>query len=564
MRLGWILAGLLSLAVVGGACSIGVFTPGECSTDQSCRDAFGPNYTCAEDGFCALGSCASSVDCRDALGLGWACGEDAQCFQPGPHPRCTSEPSSILTDPAAHQDDLLIGSIFDQDDFLLMVRAARLAVIQVNDRDGLGGRPVGIVECTNEESAAFDALTAEEATVEVGRYMAEQFGVSAIVGPATSGRAEVAYNALSPLDVLLISPSATSPALTAIDGLVSTDAAPGLFWRTAPPDSLQGRVIADQMITELGVTRVAVINETGAYGEGLAEVFLQNFVGGGRTADSFPFSNVTDLGQITATVGDQTSDFEEVLVISSQTSDVADFLNAAAGIPGYAAMGIFLTDGARDAQLLEETAGTANALYPNIRGTVPAILQGLVYNAFSAAYTIVYNGQNPADFGFSAHAWDASWLALIGAAWADAQEAEVTGTTIARGLRKVSSGDPLDLGPTDWTEVRANFSGGTAVDVSGASGALNYDPESGETTAPIFVWRINAAGDDFEDIDCVDLSGAASLCPDLGDDDDSTAGGDDDDSAAGDDDDSTAGDDDDSTAGDDDDSTAGDDDDSAR
>ena len=542
-RIAWVLGAIAGAALVGGACSIGVFTPGECATDQACRDAFGPNYTCGEDGFCALGSCTSTPECRDTLGLGWACGDDALCYQPGPHPRCTSEPTTILTNPAAHQDDLIIGSIFDQNDFLLMVRAARLAVIQVNDRDGLGGRPVGIIECTNQESDTFDALSAEDATVEVGRYMVEQYGVPAIVGPATSGRSEVAYNALSPLGTVLISPSATSPALTSIDGLTSTDESPGLFWRTAPPDSLQGRVIAMQLIDVEGATNVAVINQTGAYGEGLAEVFQENFVGGGRAAESFPFSSSTDLATITATVGEANSGFDAVLVISSQTSDVADFLNAAASITGYASMTIFLTDGARDSQLLAETAGTADALYPNIRGTVPAILQGLVYSTFSAAYTIVYDGEDPADFGFSAHAWDAGWLALIGAAWADAQEDSITGTSIARGLRNISSGTELDLGPTDWTEIRANFEMGSAVDVSGASGALNYDPQSGETTAPIFVWRINAEGDDFVDVDCVDLSGATSLCPDLGTGDDDDATGDDDD-ATGDDDDSSGDDDD--------------------
>ena len=544
-RIGWVLVGLLGLVLVGGSCSIGVFKNGACTSDDGCRTAFGPNYTCGEDGFCALGSCASTTQCREALGLGWACGDDAQCFQPGPHPRCISEPATILTNPSQHEDDLIIGSIFDQNDFLLMVRAARLAVIQVNDRDGLGGRPVGIIECSNQETADFDALTPEEATVEVGRYMVDQYGVPAIVGPATSGRSEVAYNALAASDVLLISPSATSPALTSIDGLTSTDDAPGLFWRTAPPDSLQGRVIAQQMINVLQVSNVAVINETGAYGEGLAEVFLEHFVGGGRTAESFPFSSITDLATITATVGDPSADFDEVLVISSQTSDVADFLNAAAGISGYADMGIFLTDGARDSQLLTETAGTAEALYPNIRGTVPAILQGLVYNAFSAAYTIVYDGEDPSDFGFSAHAWDAGWLALVGAAWADLQEDSITGTSIARGLRQISSGPELDLGPTDWTEIRANFEMGLPVDVSGASGALNYDDQSGETTAPIFVWAIAASGTDFVDVDCVDLSGAESLCPDLGNGDDDDATGDDDD-ATGDDDDATSGDDDDS------------------
>jgi|GEM_PF-432104 len=531
---------LAGAALLGLSCSIGVVKPDSCTEDSACRTAFGPNFQCGEDGLCALGSCTSDLSCKDTLGIGWACGDDSLCFEAAPPARCSSTPPTLLTAPAQHQDDLIIGSIFDQGDFEIMVKAARLAVLQVNDRDGLGGRPVGIIECTNEEDASLDAMTAEEATAAVGIILVERYGVPAIVGPATSGRSEVAYNALSPYGTMIISPSATSPALTDIDGLPPhTDANPGLFWRTAPPDSLQGRVIAEQMIDVLGVSNAAVVHETGAYGEGLAEVFQENFVGGGRTAQAFPFANATDLATITASVSAGT--FDEVLVISSQTGDVAAFLNAAAGIGGFESMGIFLTDGARDQQLLDETAGIADSLYPNIRGTVPANLQGLVYNTFSAAYNIVFNGEDPADFGFSAHAWDASWLVLVGAAWADSQEGGITGLNIAKGLRNISAGPELDLGPTDWTSIRANFAQGTSVNISGASGALDYDDATGETTAPIIVWVISGPGDSFEDVDCVDYASGPSLCPELGDDDDATG---DDDDATGDDDDATGDDDD--------------------
>ncbi|MCO4771968.1 MAG: ABC transporter substrate-binding protein [Deltaproteobacteria bacterium] len=548
MRL--LLSSLVLLGALAGlSCSAGVIKPATCATDGDCRSAFTPNHFCAEDGLCSLGSCSTDTECRDTLGLGWGCGDDSLCFQPAPPARCSSTPATILTAPDQHTDDLLIGSIFDQSDFSIMVKAARLAVLQVNDRDGLGGRPVGIIECTNEENADFDALTFEEATAAMGRILVERYGVPAIIGPATSGRSEVAFNALSPMGTLLISPSATSPALTNIDGLPPhSDGDPGLFWRTAPPDSLQGRVIAEQMVDVLGATSAAVIHETGAYGEGLSQVFQENFAGGGRTAQAFPFANSTDLATITATVGADT--FDQVLVISSRTGDVSAFLNAAAGISGFANKGIFLTDGARDQQLLDETAGIAEALYPNIRGTVPAFRPGLVYDTFSAAYSIVFDGEDPAEFGFSAHAWDAGWLVLFGAAWADAQQGVINGTNIATGLRKVSAGDALDLGPTDWTTARATFAEGTSVDISGASGALDYDDASGETTAPIVVWGIT--GSEFVDVDCVDYSAADEQCEDLGDDDDATA---DDDDATADDDDATA-DDDDATLGDDDDSAS--------
>ena len=543
------LLGLGLAGLIAGSCSPGVLQPTTCTEDQSCRDAFGPNFACGEEGLCALTTCTDNSQCRMNLGLGWECSaETSLCEQPPIPDRCISEPPTLLTDPAAHKDDLIIGSIFDHSAFDIMVKAARLPVIQVNERDGFGGRAVGIIQCTNEEDPSLDIYDPEEATEYVGRILVERYGVQAIVGPATSGRAEVAYNALSPLGAVVISPSATSPALTDIDGLgPHTDEDPGLFWRTAPPDSLQGQVIAEQMISELNAQNVAVIHEVGAYGEGLAEVFLLNFEGGGREAEALPFTSDTDLATITASVG--AGSYDQVLMISSETENVVNFLNAASSLASYESKGIFLTDGARDAQLLLGTAGNAENLYPNIRGTVPANLQGIVYDTFAAAYSIAFDGENPADFGFSAHAFDAGWLALIGHAWGEAQGV-AGGLGVAQGLRKISSGSQIDLNPNDWNSIRASFADAVSVDVRGASGALDYDDATGETTAPILVWTISADGLSFVDVDCVDFGSGESLCPDLGGDDDDSVG--DDDDSAGDDDDSVG--DDDDSAGDDDDS----------
>ncbi len=502
----WVTLVALALsASLWGCTDIEGNQPGEC-TDRADNDSDG-DFDCADS------DCAGSPDCTDGVD------DDDSGDEGGPvltrHPRCEAWPATIFTDPESHSGDLIIGSVFDGGDFPLMVRAARLAVMQANDRGGLGGRPLGIVECTSQQSAQFDTLTTSEATVEVGQYLVDEVGVPAIIGPATSARAELAYNALSPQGTLLVSPSATSPALTAIDGATSTDAAPGLFWRTAPPDSLQGQVIAQQMLVQLGATSAAVIHQTGPYGEGLAEVFVDNFVGDGRTADSLPFSDGTELATHIATAGEPTAGYDQVLFISAQAADAVDFLNAAAGLSGYATMGIFLTDAARATQLLESTAGTADALYANVRGTSPAGLGGAVYDSFAAAYGAAHDGEDPGDFWYSAHAWDAGWLALLGAAWADTREAEITGTTMARGLRQISSGTAMDLGGASWASARATFATGATVDIRGASGALDYDPDTGETTAPILVWQIDAAGTGFEDIDCVDLSDSASLCPDL-------------------------------------------------
>lgn len=474
-----------------GACLFGVLILGGCSASL---------YQFSE--------CTDGVGCREAFGRGWLCGESGFCEQATVEPRCTSWPDDVIDDLPSYEDHILIGNLFDFGDFQLMQRAARLAVIQVNTRDGLAGTPFAMIECTNEADYLDDGLDENEATARVGAYMAGPLGISAIVGPATSTRTEIAYNTNSPLGTLHISPSATSPALTSIDGQTSTDEEPGLLWRTAPPDSLQGQVMALEMIAR-DIEQVGIAAEVGAYGEGLAEVFQQHFNGDGRTSEMLIFSENSELGPIVSAYNDAA--YDAVLMISSVSSDVADFLNGASPLAGYLDKLIFLADGAFDVQMIEQSENSASDLYPNVLGTMPATPTGLAFDTFVASYMSVYD-QNPADFGFSAHAYDAGWLAIAGAAWSHYNEGAITGIGAARGLRNVSSGDDLNAGPNSWNDVNAAFREGESVDLRGASGSLDFDPVTGETAAPVNVWGIEPSDDGWEltVMYCVDVSASPS------------------------------------------------------
>jgi len=483
--------------------------------------------------------CETNSECRDAFGRGWTCGAQGLCSESTPLARCSSQPPGILDNLGDYEDWILLGSLFDQEDFELMVKAARLAVINVNTRDGLDGTPFGIVECTNEANATYDELDENEATQLTGTYLADVLGIPAIIGPATSTRTEIAYNNNVQFGTLHITPSGTSPSLTDIDGTTSTDEEPGLLWRTAPPDSLQGRVIAKEMIG-LGVTKVGIIAQVGTYPESLAQVFQQNFDGTGRTSQLELYTEVADLGPLITLFDD--SSYDAVLVISPITSDMASFLNGASAseLNYHEKKVIFLPDGAFDVQLLNEGANGIS-LFPLIRGTVPATPSGLAYNNFVAAYRTQFNGEDPSDFGFSAHAYDASWMAIAGAAWSKYQEGgTISGLGTARGLRQLSDseGPTFDLSQNLWSSIASTLKEGTAIDVTGASGPLNYDLETGEMTSPIDVWTVECSGVTAAACSivpqyCVDLSESPSEeccvdpaegCGAAGDDDDSAGG----------------------------------------
>jgi ABC-type branched-subunit amino acid transport system substrate-binding protein len=446
--------------------------------------------------------CTANLECREAFGLGTVCGGEGLCEVTEIPPRCATTDPPGLQLPVDPSQTLVVGTMFDHtlDTHVGRYRSAELAQSQANANGGLDGRLFAMVHCTIEEGFPADGLPKAEATVEVATWLADALGVPAIVGPAASGDTEIVYATVAGLGTLVISPSATSPSLTPLDGLSSTDASPGLLWRTAPPDSVQGVAIAwDMTVFRDPVDRsfdVAVVYQTGPYGEGLEQTFTDAMNARGGTTTGFPFDSALGPGDAIADVNG--GNFEEVLFISSEAGDVVSFLLAvdqlALDLP------IFLTDGARNADVLADArAAGAQDLFPLIRGTAPASPAGAVYDSFAASYASEHGGADVSLLSYTAQAFDASWLVMYGHAWATYREGGVSGLGIARGLRQVSSGPDLQLRPTSWNEARARFQAGESVDVIGASGALDYDPTTGETVAPIEVWRI-LGDDDFETV----------------------------------------------------------------
>ncbi|MCB9596780.1 MAG: ABC transporter substrate-binding protein [Sandaracinaceae bacterium] len=435
--------------------------------------------------------CESTAECRAAFGLGSACGDDGFCQPVGVHPRCERAfPANLLSEGPLYRGAFVIGAIADESVETHRARqnAVQLALSEARDQGGIDGQLVGVVFCTNEVDPSIDDLDQRGATEAVTRYLVEELAVTAIVGPPSSDATSAAFAIAAPLDALVISPSATSPALTALEP-AATDAMPGLLWRTVPPDSLQGRVIAGDLDMR-GVSRVALILQDSSYGNGLADV-IEEYYGG--AVERFPFS--TPSGRNSAATSAGSGDFEEVVFISSQTSDASAFLLFAESFAGFADKQLFLTDSAKNLDLLTD-ARAAAAVFPRVRGSAPAPLAGVAYDAFLASYRAEF-GEDARSFSFAANAHDAAWLTLLGASWAGLQEPDLGGRSLARGLRHLSGGVPVTLGADVLTTARDRFRLGEAIDIEGVSGALDYDPVLEETSAPVEIWTIDAGATGF-------------------------------------------------------------------
>jgi ABC-type branched-subunit amino acid transport system substrate-binding protein len=447
---------------------------------------------CSVIGAADVDKCTSNTECRASFGLGSTCGGDGLCSTAPVAPRCTQTfPDDLFSRRDKYKDSIVIGSLMDRSSatHASRERSSRLAVKQVNEEGGVDGHTFGVVYCTYEANSKFDDLKAPEAALASAHYLAESLGVPAILGPAGSGDVSAVYRALAGQGTLVMSPSATSPALTELDPEVATDAAPGLLWRTAPPDTLQGPVIAADM-TARSISQVFLISQKGAYGDGLATVFQKSGAFKGElTLRVFGTENertalVTEAGASPAS---------EVLFISSTQADVIAFLNAAAQNPAYDTKTLFLTDSAANKEVID---GSPPALYARIRGSRPTPVNpaDAVFANFSGSYASEYS-EDVTAFSFTAHMYDATWLVLYGAASSLFSRGEVTGLGIAQGLRKVSSGKAFDVQPLSWGGILETLRTGAGVNVRGASGELDYDPATEETSAPIQVWTIGASAD---------------------------------------------------------------------
>jgi Periplasmic binding protein len=149
------------------------------------------------------------------------------------------------------------------------VAGAKLAVQDINTAGGVLGQDVRL-----EEGDSGDATT-DTATQTVDRLL--QAGVNAIVGAASSGVSLNVIDRITGAGVMQISPANTSDQFTTYNDN-------GLYFRTAPPDVLQARALAD-LIAEDGNNTVGILARNDPYGTGLADNTVENLLAGGLSED---------------------------------------------------------------------------------------------------------------------------------------------------------------------------------------------------------------------------------------------------------------------------------------
>ncbi len=156
------------------------------------------------------------------------------------------------------------------------INAAKLVVDKVNAAGGINGKKI---ELMIEDDVCKPEVATNTATKLVSS------GVDVVLGHICSGATKAALPIYNNAGVLVMSPSATNPALTQSGDYPN-------FFRTIAPDDAQAQVDVDFALNKLGYTKIAVVHDKGDYGKGFAE-FAKKFLEESGKAEVVLFEGVT-------------------------------------------------------------------------------------------------------------------------------------------------------------------------------------------------------------------------------------------------------------------------------
>ncbi len=369
--------------------------------------------------------------------------------------------------------------------------AARIAADEINAAGGIPG--VGILQF-----AIRDDGTNPDTGVAAATELVTVNGVQAIFGAAASGVTIPISSVTIANGVFLISPSATSPAISSLN---DND----LVWRSAPPDSLQGIVLADLAYNKKGYRKIAIIARNDAYGEGLANALRDNFRAlGGEVGDPHLYAtNATDYSAEIAAASSGSPDAISLITFDEGEQLIIQMVQA--GVTNFD----LLCDGNKNQDLITRVASSVGAgLLAGKVGTAPALVTTEGGAEFERRYR---ERRDEAPFVFTPHSYDAIAITALAIARAKGQGQALTGVNIAANMRSVAN-----AGGTEYTigglgDALAAAAAGDDINYGGVSGAVEFDA-NGDPFGPVGTWEIDANGTivDKETVDCgFDVNGAA-------------------------------------------------------
>ena len=324
------------------------------------------------------------------------------------------------------------------------VNGARLAIADLNARGvRIGGKPARF------ELIAEDDAADPKQGVQAAQKLCDQ-KVNGVVGHLTSGSSIPAAKVYNDCGIPHISPVATNPRLTQ-QGFKTT-------FRLLANDNVTGAGLANLVAGELKVTKVAIVDDRSAYGQGVADAFRKTAAAKGLkvVAEQFTNDKATDFSSLLTAVK---ASGAEVLFYGGLDAQAGRMLRQMQqlGMPKVRLMG---GDGICTAQLAELAAGSdalAQVICAEGGVSIEKMPGGPAWKKrYDAAYPGVYQGNAP--YGYDAV------------------------MALAEGMLKANSADPKVYAPRLFE-----------IDAQGITGRLAFDA-NGEMKSPAMTFFHYVAG----------------------------------------------------------------------
>ena len=329
-----------------------------------------------------------------------------------------------------------------------------LAIQDINAAGGVFDNDVTISHGDSGDTST--DLASQEATRLINA------GVDAIIGAASSGVSLTVIDQITGAGVIQFSPANTSPSFTDYDD-------GGLYFRTAPSDVLQGRVLSDLVLDD-GFTSVAVMARDDDYGVNLKDAFTGFFTDSGGEV-------LVDLSY-DPQAQNFDAEIDEVTGANPEAIILIGFAESAQIITGLNEGGF----GPNDVQIYGTDGNMGNSLAENfddatvltcMKGTIPLTELGDDFKN-----RLLEINPNLVDFSYAAESYDATIITALAAAIAGTDD----GPTVAAEINGVTKdGEKC----TSYADCVALIDAGTDIDYDGFGGPYEF-VDAGEPAAASF------------------------------------------------------------------------------
>jgi ABC-type branched-subunit amino acid transport system substrate-binding protein len=235
-----------------------------------------------------------------------------------------------------------------------------------------------------------------------------------------------------------------------------------------------------------------------AYGQGLSEIFADNFeAGGGSVSQQVPHES--EQTTYASELGTCTGEAPDALAAIAYPESAGVFLREA--VEAGDVDTFLFVDGTKSTDMFDDLGWD---LFDGARGTAPGSIQVPQGPAFDAAYEAEY-GESP-PLPFLREMYDSTYLVALAAEKAGSTDP----TAIRDALRDVAGapGETVSPGADGFASALSLIADGTDINYEGAAGPVDLDVNGDVLIGAIETWTVDAANEDLvtNDLFKVDLT----------------------------------------------------------